>query len=65
MKANANLTRDDANGTTYSCGDYFLYQCDHERPNMIGWILRFDGELIGYPRTVAEARQMVIDRSGK
>lgn len=60
-----NLTRVDSKGTEYEVGDYRLYRCAEERPNMTGWILRFDGELIGYPATVAEARQMVAQRSGR
>jgi hypothetical protein len=60
--ASLNLTRDPHMPTYYSVGDYYLYQCDVERPNMTGWILRCDGELLGYFQTVTEARQWLRDR---
>ena len=56
----ATLTRDD-DGLTYSCGDYLLYRCSRELPDGC-WILRFDGELVGYPRTVEDARRMLAAR---
>jgi hypothetical protein len=51
----------------YWCGDYCLYQCDVERPNMRGWTLRFDGQLVGYFLTVKDAREWLVfgDKFGR
>jgi hypothetical protein len=57
IRTSPTLTKIDAD--EYECGDYRLYRCDMEQPNMLGWILRFDGMLVGYPRTVADARKMI------